>query len=349
MRAYGVSASLTALVLQAGVWNLALSQDSSPFRVNPEFLAGAFEETEQLPQFQVEIIAFTYNAFDPTEEQFHRKARSAAERQASISESILSTLLALEEEPTPLDPFNLIDSVLDNMPDEPAEPLGAELGNELDLGGVQEQQEPPYDPLSPGGPGDPSTQRIDQDPRTEDLIAVGNNFELIDPLTPETATERLEEDRFQLRFLRGEELELTDESTRLDNLGAYTVLAHGGWVQEGLPEERAQPFNIGLLGTLNPLGTVQVHLSRFLHVTVELEYHARPNTPVPQQNVTYSDVLEEFSLPPVYELRTTRRTRSGELHYFDHPAFGLLVIVRPAPEEAEATDELLNPPLDPAA
>jgi len=332
MRAYGFSAGLTALILQAGAWNLALSQDFS-----------------QPPQFQVEIIAFTYNAFDPTEEQFHRKARSAAERQASISESILSTLLALEKEPTPLDPFNLIDSVLDNMPDEPAEPLDAEPGNELGLGGFQEQPEPPYDPLSPGGPGDPSTQRTDQDPRTEDLISVEDYFELIDPLPPETATEKPEEDRFQLRFLRGEELELTAESTRLDNLGAYTVLAHGGWIQEGLPEELAQPFNIGLLGTLNPLGTVQLHLNRFLHVTVELEYHARSTTPVPQQNVTYSDVLEEFSLPPIYELRTTRRTRSGELHYFDHPAFGLLVMVRPAPEEAEATDGLLNPPLGPAA
>ena len=49
------------------------------------------------------------------------------------------------------------------------------------------------------------------------------------------------------------------------------------------------------------------------------------------------------------ELRTTRRTRSGELHYFDHPAFGLLVMVRPAPEEAEPTDGLLTPPLGPAA
>ena len=95
MRAYGVSASLTALVLQAGAWNIALSQDFS-----------------QPPQFQVEIIAFTYNAFDPTEEQFHRKARSVAERQASISENIHSTLMALEKTPNPLDPFNLIDSVL---------------------------------------------------------------------------------------------------------------------------------------------------------------------------------------------------------------------------------------------
>ena len=201
MRAYGVSASLTALVLQAGAWNVALSQDFS-----------------QPPQFQVEIIAFTYNEFDPTEEQFHRKARSVAERQASISENIHSTLMALEKEPNPLDPFNLIDSVLYNMPNDHAAPLELEPGNELELGGFQEQLEPPYDPLSPGGPGDPSTQRTDQDPRTEDLISVEDYFELIDPLPPETATEEPEEDLFQLRFLRGEELELTAESVSYTHL-----------------------------------------------------------------------------------------------------------------------------------
>ena len=389
MRAYGFSASFTALALQVGLWSVALSQESP-------FLGEGSEETERLPQFQIEIIAFAYNAFDPTEEQFQRKPRPTAldvvpeesvevpgtmppqgidpnqrpgwpptapepvqstepvfpgnpglepaqtdigvtspnevgpagefgrgvfqgpavEEQLSVSERILSALLTLEEEPDPLDPTA------------------------------------PNDPLSPRDPGDPFGQGAAQNPGPGDFIAVEDNFGSVNPLMPQTAPEEPEEDPFEYRFLSREELELTNEAARLNNLGAYTVLAHGGWIQEGLPEERAHPFNIGLLGALNPLGTVQLHLSRFLHVTVALDYHARPPrsaTPVPPQVTFFSGVLEEFRLPPVYELRATRRTRSGELHYFDHPAFGLLVMVRPAPEVPEETEESLDPPLEPAA
>jgi len=53
--------------------------------------------------------------------------------------------------------------------------------------------------------------------------------------------------------------------------------------------------------------------------------------------------LEEITLPPRYELHIQRRTRSGEVHFFDHPAFGVLVVVRPAPEEPETTEEDLAP------
>lgn len=236
-------------------------------------------------------------------------------------------MLTLEEQPDPLNPLD---------------PLN-----------------PPVDALDPGAaddPLDPLAQATPSGPAPTDLIAVEDNFGSADPLQSELLDGEPEEDPFQLRFLSREELELTSAFARLENLDAYTVLAHGGWVQEGLSEENAQPFDLSLLGALNPVGTVQLHLSRFLHVTVALDYRGRPPrpaTPIPPQYTTYTDVvLEEFSLPPRYELRTTRRARSGELHYFDHPAFGLLVIVRPAPEvpeDSEGTDESLNPPLGPAA
>ena len=44
--------------------------------------------------------------------------------------------------------------------------------------------------------------------------------------------------------------------------------------------------------------------------------------------------LSEFVLAPRYTLHADRQTRSGELHYFDHPAFGLLVLVTPLPPDA---------------
>lgn len=406
MRAYGFSARFIFFVLQAGAWGVALCQEPAPFATDPAPSGGDFEETEQLPRFQIEVIAFAYNAFDPTEEQFHREhkpmdlstgpgtpvepprelpsqgidpyqrpapwppagrvptepagpafpddtgfrgdatgnaiERSGAygsgnefdrgtirgqvvEEPPSISEQILSTLLTLEEEPDPLNP--------------------------LDPNGTSNALEPG---VSPGAPLDPLAQGASTDPAPRDLIAVQERSGPLNPSQPPAARGEPAEEPLQFRFLTREELELTAESARLDRLDAYTVLAHGGWVQEGLPEDRARPFNVAMLGALNPMGTVQLHLSRFLHVTVALDYRARAARPVTAAPPfpTYSNVLEEVSLPPVYELRATRRTRSGELHYFDHPAFGLLVLVRPAPElpeESEDTEESLNPPLGPAA
>ena len=41
-----------------------------------------------------------------------------------------------------------------------------------------------------------------------------------------------------------------------------------------------------------------------------------------------------MALPPRFTLTAERQARSGELHYFDHPAFGLLVKVTPLPPDA---------------
>jgi hypothetical protein len=35
--------------------------------------------------------------------------------------------------------------------------------------------------------------------------------------------------------------------------------------------------------------------------------------------------------------------RSGELHFFDHPAFGVIVVVRPQPDEPETLEDDLTP------
>ena len=150
------------------------------------------------------------------------------------------------------------------------------------------------------------------------------------------------------RMLRADELELRDALQRLQRGGGYTPLAHGGWVQPAYPPERAIPVDISLVGAVNPVGTVQLHLSRFLHVTVDLVYRTPPASPPSQAVVTVDGALSELKLPLRYALRTQRRVRSGEVHYLDHPAIGLLVVVRPQPVESGESDPL-NAPRGPAA
>jgi hypothetical protein len=137
------------------------------------------------------------------------------------------------------------------------------------------------------------------------------------------------DDPLVVRALRPEELKLGAEYRRLRAVAAYTPLLHTGWLQPGLPENQAVPFDLATVGALNPRGTVRVHLSRFLHVTLDLTYRG-------QETATAAATgLAELGVAPRYRLSATRNVRSGEIHYFDHPAFGVLVRVTPrSPQQA---------------
>jgi hypothetical protein len=149
---------------------------------------------------------------------------------------------------------------------------------------------------------------------------------VVPPLDPAAAARA---ETLQIRPLRPEELKLGTEYRKLRAISAYQPLAHVGWVQPGLPESDSTPIDLGTLGTINPRGTVRVHLTRYLHVTLDLTYQAPLSTPA-ESSV---DGLDEIVLAPQYRLTTTRRVISGELHYFDHPAFGVLVRITPVPTQ----------------
>jgi hypothetical protein len=281
--------------LQLGVAGLSVAQDL----LEPSAGAGApTAEAERLPRYQVEILAFAYHAFDPTEEQFERLP--------------------------PLAPQHAFDPPpMEEIPPAAQVPPGETF--HVPPAEVREATEPMV------------TERLLQSLTPLEPEPTASN----EPVGPDGSRTSVEEP-FWFRILTAEELELTDAYLTLERLDAYTPLAHGGWVQEGLPEERARPFQLSMLGALNPAGTIQLHVSRFLHLSVDLDYRTRRSqTAAPFSSVGSS--LEPLALPSHYELRAQRRTRSGELHYFDHPAFGVLLVVRPDPEEAAESEEDLLP------
>ena len=136
------------------------------------------------------------------------------------------------------------------------------------------------------------------------------------------------EDPLAFRILAPEQLQLGTEYRRIENLAAYHPLVHAGWIQPGLPDEQAQPFDLASVGVTNPSGTVRMYLSRYLHIDVDLTYRdgTRVAAPVPGDSE-----LAELTFAPRYHLLAQRQARSGELHYFDHPAFGVLVKITPVP------------------
>jgi hypothetical protein len=168
---------------------------------------------------------------------------------------------------------------------------------------------------------------------------------LVEPPLDPAAAARAE--ALQIRPLRPEELKLGTEYRKLRAISAYQPLVHVGWVQPGLPEADSTPIDLGAFGIINPRGTVRVHLTRFLHITLDLTYQATGAAAAGTTTATGggsaanagsslrppADGLDEIVLAPQYRLTATRNVRSNELHYFDHPAFGVLVRVTPVPTQ----------------
>lgn len=166
------------------------------------------------------------------------------------------------------------------------------------------------------------------------------------------------------------EYRLGEVSNRLAASSNYQVLMHTAWRQPGLERDKAiavqlqtqavagaaeaaQPSEQGsMTGSGEPYGalaverlngTVRLVLSRYLHLETELYYTPEEsagyfsnvglNSPeaAPQEGgePTYG------ALPRYFLLQDSRRMRSRELHYIDHPLLGVIALVTPQEESAE--------------
>lgn len=171
------------------------------------------------------------------------------------------------------------------------------------------------------------------------------------------------------RALTPEEARLTPVVDSLNLSSRYRVIAYRGWRQPGLPEGSAISVHIhggkdytglypppltldDLAPTLvaEPLplplpvttpeetdeqvieeldGTVTVVLQRYLHLYTDLAFRA-PETRTQQLEASEGgEVVEGGSFLRSFPMRDQRRMRSRELHFLDHPRFGLIALVTP--------------------
>ncbi|SFD03925.1 Peptidoglycan-binding protein, CsiV [Thiohalospira halophila DSM 15071] len=107
----------------------------------------------------------------------------------------------------------------------------------------------------------------------------------------------------------------------------------------------------GVVGPPAPVvdGTLRLVVSRYLHAEVDLLYRD-PSPDAETRTYRRPGLLTpegaERQLPAGFRLQTSRRMRSGEIHYIDHPRFGVLVFVNPwepEEEEGEAAGEEAGP------
>ena len=183
--------------------------------------------------------------------------------------------------------------------------------------------------------------------------------------------------RFSYQPLPPEALQLGRERKALEESPAYRVLLHLGWRQPGLPAAEALPVRIerrlllpppadqdtaettgaGAPAAGVPLearmeGFIRVFRARYLHLQADLVLREQPPAGPPWQAAegtgpepgtweaadTEPGPGDAVPAPPVFRLHQSRRMRSRELHYLDHPVLGMLVVARPftLPETRQA-------------
>lgn len=148
----------------------------------------------------------------------------------------------------------------------------------------------------------------------------------------------------KFQWLTRSNLTLSAVARQLDRSGRYRTLLLSGWRQPGYGPRRALPVHVrsdpsmalispeqasgtGFVSVGNDQtgieGVVRVHRSRFLHVLVDLLY-SRPGAS------SLNAVADSAAgTPTLFRLEQTRRMRSREMHYYDHPLFGVLVKITP--------------------
>lgn len=140
---------------------------------------------------------------------------------------------------------------------------------------------------------------------------------------------------------------------KLESNDKYQVLTHKRWVQTA--DARSTSPVMRITDTANDLdGTVVFYMSRFLHVDVDLllkdesgqnktlniggsiSASASPvGISVSSDGGSAVDTAPELN----YQIDESRRVRSNQMNYFDHPKFGVLLEITPMDNDSATANK----------
>lgn len=176
--------------------------------------------------------------------------------------------------------------------------------------------------------------------------AVDSPTEEEEKLTPNVVQEAFDDYEQELNRTaltpQSSSLNLQQIANRLKN-NSYRIIDHFSWIQDG--RSRGSESHVLVQfgqhlenGFREVEGTIAFSVARFLHLKVNLWRLVS----APQN---YDPTETKFESPVFfYEIQESRRLALGEVHYFDHPKFGILVQIRrlPIPEDLNELVEQLN-------
>lgn len=193
-------------------------------------------------------------------------------------------------------------------------------------------------------------------PETKDEVTEQRTVtELAPPLQPIVVQDNpgIEPRAFQL--LNPSNFAMNDLSQQLLKSRRYRILSHVAWRQPTVElansravhvhdelmqeEDRVPASNKPLV--LNDFeqtettkrfdGTVTVSLSRYLHLKTDITYYN------PEVYLAEQIAQQTIDAPNIeyFKLVESRRMRSKELHYIDHPYFGIIALITPYQRKSE--------------
>ena len=122
-------------------------------------------------------------------------------------------------------------------------------------------------------------------------------------------------------------LELSNVYGRLERLGAYEPVTHVGWVQPANAAAEAIAFRLGQNpdGADAVSGTITLYKERYLHLELDLSLDELDTDPAFYTRDVVAQMRDTGRM--IYKLQESRRIRRTNLHYFDHPLFGVIARV----------------------
>lgn len=127
---------------------------------------------------------------------------------------------------------------------------------------------------------------------------------------------------------------LLDEVSKMTTDRGYDVLAHFAWQQPLQPNQQAHAvlidpsIQIRRSETSPLLGSVRVYQERFIHAEVNLELDRQIPARIRERFAEHQQIPIEWLMDSWrFKIDESRRVRYGQLHYIDHPIFGILIQV----------------------
>jgi hypothetical protein len=145
------------------------------------------------------------------------------------------------------------------------------------------------------------------------------------------------------RWQPSENFLLARAANRISRRGLGRILFHGRWLQAVPPREAPDPIFVRAGERLNSplpshelIGSVGVTLGRYLHFKTDLYFHGPGLGLEPAaagMNASGEGLLlsadAAVNAGGYMQISESRRMRSAELHYLDHPKLGLVVRIDP--------------------
>ena len=128
--------------------------------------------------------------------------------------------------------------------------------------------------------------------------------------------------------------ELNTVSEKLAPKKGYRILFHQAWSQDTSSDDKMPKLIIESAESVDDnthlAGTVKLYKSRFAHVEFDLRFNRLIPAEIKQEFFTQQHFSDDQMLAEYwpFSLKTARKIRPNQLHYIDHPLFGILVQLR---------------------